>query len=412
MTLDDRRRPAILLALLVTAIASGAFAGLVTAGFIWLIERGTALVWTDLPDAVGVDPFRSWWLFAVPIVGGVLVGVGQMVLGNYPRPLDEAIATWKAGGHIEPSDAPKSAVNSLFALVCGGPVGFEAALTELIGGTATWVGARIGAVGRLVRQAWGADRIDGIPHAVRELPYWLAALSGLFTYHWLPFGAIDVGFRVGHFDGRLGIAAGLTAFAFAALIAVPTAWALSVVGAAERSMLFRRSPILAAVVGGIVFALIALPNELVLFSGQQGIRLLPDAGTGTLVYIAIAKWAALVVALYAGWRGGPIFPTYTSVAAIAVLVDQVVRVGPDIVIVAGIAAASVVFLKGNVPVAVVLTLYPVQLTYASVILVGCVGGALGLAVARSVGALPRGPAAAIGEDRPTAPTGWRSTRTP
>ncbi|MGB0113035.1 MAG: hypothetical protein WBP59_07420 [Ilumatobacteraceae bacterium] len=389
---EHHRRPASLIALLVTAVVTGAFAGFVGAGFIWMVEKGVEFVWSDLPSRVGVDPFGSWWLFAVPIVGGVLVGVGHMLLGNYPRPLDEAVATWKSGGHIEPDVAPRTAINSLVALVAGGPVGFEAALTGLLGGTGTWVCERITSVGHLVRQAWGAERIAGVPNVVHHLPYWLAALAGLFTFHWLPFGAIDMGFRFVDFDGQLGVEAGLAAFVFGAFVVTPVAWAVSVVGRAEVSTLFGRSPILVAVAGGIVFALLAIPNELVLFSGQQGIQLLPETGTGDLVYLTIAKWAALVVALYAGWRGGPIFPTYTSVAAFAVLVDQVVGVGPDIMIVAGIAAAGVVFLKGSVPMAFILTLYPVQLSYASVVLVGCVGGAVGFAVARSVGALPRPPA--------------------
>jgi len=385
-------RPVSLAALLATAIATGAFAGLVAGGFIWLIEQGTAFVWSDLPDAVGVDPYESWWLFLIPIVGGALVGVGQMVLGNYPRPLEEAVATWRQGGHIEPVVAPKTAGNSLVALIAGGPVGFEAALTGVLGGTATWVGSRITTVGELVRNAWGVDEVDDVPRTVHRLPYWLAAIASLLTYRWLPFGGIDLGFRFTDFDGDLGIGPGLTAFAFGVVLAVPVAWAIKYVQLAERSMQFRRSPILIGMAGGLAFALLALPNELVLFSGQEGIQLLPEAPNGELIYVAIAKWVALVVALFAGWRGGPIFPICTSVAALAVLADELVDVGPDIMIVAAIAAAAVVFVKGSLPMAVVLALYPVQMSYAVVIIVGCLGGAVGLAVARSLGVLPLPPA--------------------
>ncbi|WP_040495471.1 chloride channel protein [Ilumatobacter nonamiensis] len=387
-----RSRPASVVTLLVVAIATGALAGVIAAGFIWLVEAGTKYLWSDLPEQVGVEPYDSWWLFAVPIVGGALVGICQIALGNYPRPLEEAIGTWKRGGHIDPEVAPKTAVSSLVALSFGGPVGFEAALTGLLGGTATWIGQRITTVGHLVRNAWGAETVDGVPRAVHALPYWLAALAGLFTYHWLPFGVIDFGFRFTEFDGDLGVAAGLAGFAFGALVVVPVAWAVSVVSRAEHATTFRRNPILVGMAGGLLFALLALPNQLVLFSGQEGIQLLPSADLGDLAYITVAKWAALVIALLAGWRGGPIFPTYTSVAALAVIVDEVVDVGPDIMIVAGIAATGVVFLKGNLPMAFILTLYPVQASYASVILIGCAGGAVGLAVARSLGALPTPPA--------------------
>ncbi len=393
MNQQDLRRPAISIALLVTAILGGAFAGLTLGVFIWVIEEAAAFVWSSLPDAVGVSPFDSWWLFAVPVVGGALVGLGQMLLGNYPLPLEAAIETWKRGDHIEPDVAPRTAVNSVFALAAGGPVGFEAALTGILGGTATWIGARLDAVDRLVRRPWPANGTGNREALTRKAAGWVAAIAGLITYRNLPFGEIDLGFRFSDFDGAPGFWDGLAAFVFAALIVVPAAWAINAIGRAEVAVYFRRSPVVAGMAGGLAIALLAAPSELVLFSGQGGIQLLPDTGTGELVYVAIAKWLALVIALLAGWRGGPIFPIYTSIAAIAVVVADGVDVGADIMIVAGIAAAGVVFLKGKIVMAALLTLYPVALTYTSVIFVGCLGAALGLVIARSVGAIPAAPSA-------------------
>jgi H+/Cl- antiporter ClcA len=184
---------------------------------------------------------------------------------------------------------------------------------------------------------------------------------------------------------------GIVIFVFGALVTVPAAWAIAMIVRAEHATVFARSPILIGMAGGCGFALLALPNSLVLFSGQQGIRLLPETGNAELLYITIAKWLALVIALYAGWRGGPIFPTYTAVAALAVLLDGVVGIGPDLMMVAGIAAVSAVFVKGSVPIAFVLTLYPVPLSYTGAILIGCVGAAVALAVARSADLLPTPP---------------------
>ncbi len=393
MRSDAPGRPTSLAALLLTAIATGAFAGLVAAAFIWVVQEGIEVLWTDLPDRVGVDPFGSWWALVVPVAGGALVGLGQRALGNYPRPLEEAIATWRAGGHIEPVVAPKTGINALVALVTGGPVGFEAALTGLLGGTATWIGARITAVGHLVRQSWGAERIDALPGPVQKLPYWLAAVAGLFAFHWWPFGSGDLGFRFADFHGDLGIGGGLTAAVFGALVVLPVAWMISAIRRAEHATLFARSPILIGMAGGLVFAVVALPQELVLFSGQQGIKALPDATSGALLYITVAKWLALLVALLAGWRGGPIFPTYTAVAAAAVLFDRllvshVLDVAPDVVIVAGLAAVGVVFLRGNVPMAAVLTLYPVDLSYAGVVVAGALGAAVAFTLVQHRGLLP------------------------
>lgn len=178
--------------------------------------------------------------------------------------------------------------------------------------------------------------------------------------------------------------------AFAALVTVPAAWAVGSAHRAEAATLFRRAPVLVGMAGGLLFALLAVGNELVLFSGQQGIQLLPTEGysTAELLYVAVAKWLALVIALTAGWRGGPIFPIYTSVAALAVACDGLAGVDAQLIMVAGIAAVSVVFLKGNIPLALVLSLYAVPFSYTGVMLVAAVGAAAALAVARHAGLVP------------------------
>lgn len=374
-------------ALLFAALVGGAVAAVGASAFIWAYETLLDLIWHDLPDAVGVDPYSSWWLFAIPALGGVLVALGARYLGPYPAPMEKNIALWRAGGHVEPRKLPATATNSLFALGMGGPVGFEAALTGLIGGFATAISRQTGAAGALVRQAWGAERVQSADRLLRLAP-WLAAVSGLFAYHWMPFGHLDLGFRFEDMQGRIDVSEALAAVAFAALVAVPAAWALSVVSRAEDAPLARRSPILAGVGGGLVFATMALGSEYVLFSGQEGIQHLVGLGNGELLYLTVAKWAALVVALSTGWRGGPIFPMIFTAASLGVVVDQLVDVGPDIVMVAGISAVTLVVVKGNVPVGFVLTLYAVPFSYAAVILVAFVGAGIVLAVARSVGALP------------------------
>ena len=393
-----------LIALLAVAIVTGGLVGALLSSFIWLYENGIAFMWTDLPDRVGVEPYGSWWLFAIPVVGGALVGLGQRVLGNYPASIDESLATWRAGGRIEPWTTPRTFVNSAVSLLMGGPVGFEAALTGLLGGSAAWVGDRIGSLGRLVRQAWGGEPIDGLPSSVRHLPHWLAAISGLLVYRWLPFGALDTSFRFSAFDGSFGVGDAAAVFVFAAIVVVPVAWALSVVSFGERATWFQRSPILIGMAGGLLFAVLAIPSDLVLFSGQQGIQSLPDTGGAELAYVAVAKWAALIIALLAGWRGGPVFPTFTAVAAVGVLVSGPLPTSPQLMMVAGITAVSVAFVKGRLALAFVLCLYPVPLSWAVVIVTGCLGAAAVLVVARSAGLLPPEPTGAADPPEPTGTT--------
>jgi H+/Cl- antiporter ClcA len=375
-------------ALLGVAVVGGALAAFITAGFIWLYESGLDLVWDTLPDRVGVDPYSSWWPFAILIGGGLLVGLGQLWLGNQPEPIEKVVARWKDHGHVEPRTIPATMLNSLFALVAGGPVGFEAALVGLLGGSATWISRRVHGARRHVRQAFGAEDDDSLPRAVRQLPYWLAAVAGLVTYRSLPFGQLDSSFRFGTFDGDLDVEVVLVAFAFAAIAALPIAWAAHVANRAEGAARFRRAPIPFAMAAGLVFALLALPTHLVLFSGQSGYQSLPELGYGTLAYLVVAKWVALVIALGAGWRGGPVFPLFFSVSAAAVLLADGLGLQTDIVMVAGTAAVSAVFLKGRIAAAFVLTLYIAPPSYAVVILVGAAGAAAALALAGPARLLP------------------------
>jgi H+/Cl- antiporter ClcA len=385
----DAARPGSIVALLVTAIASGAFAGLVGAAFMWSIDELIRLIWIDLADAVGVDdPFNSWYLFAIPMLGGLLMGLGQIYIGNYPESIQKVIARWRAGGEVDPRTVPRSAINSFTAIVLGGPLGFEAALTGILGGIATLVGRGIDRVGNLVRQAWGAERVADVPHAVRQLPYWLAAVSGVLTWRWLPFGGIGVDFRFSAFDGGLSVIGAVVGILFAALIAVPVTWAIEVASRAESATLYRRSPVLAGMIGGLLVAVMALGNQYVLFSGQQGIQQLDTQSNAELLYLTIAKWVALCLAFLTGWRGGPIFPLFLSVAALGTVLDGFLDVPADIVVVAGLAGVSAAVFNGRIVAAFVLTLYVAPLSYAAVILVGVLGATIALTLVRALGGLP------------------------
>jgi H+/Cl- antiporter ClcA len=383
-----RGRAGSILALVLAAVVGGAFAGLVTAAFIWSFETLIELVWSDLPAELGVDPFESWYLFVVPAIGGVLVGLGHRFLGDYPEPMETTIARWKAGGRIEPTTVPASALNSLSALAAGGPVGFEAALLGVIGGIATWIGGNIRGAAETVRQAWGADRVDAVSRTQRTLPVWLAAVAGLFTYRWLPFGELDLGFRFDDLTTDLRPADGLVIVLFAMVVTVPAAWAMAVVVAAERGRLYQRSPVVAGVVGGLGFASMALVSQYVLFSGQDATKHLIGLGNGELWYLTFAKWLALVIALAAGWRGGPIFPMFTAVSALAVVVDGWLDIEPHLLMAGGMAAVAAVLLRGSIPMVFVLMLYAVPFSYAGVVLAGAAGASVMFAVAHLLGILP------------------------
>lgn len=383
------------------AIVGGAFAGLVGAAFIWVVEEGVHALWVELPEQLDIDPFDSWWSFAVPIAGGALIGLGQRYLGNVPIPIAEVLARFKRGDGVDPSLVPGAFALAAIALVAGGALGFEAALATIIGGLASGIGRRLGARGDDVRAAWGLGAGDDLPPRLRSAAGWLAALAGLLTFRWLPFGNLESNFRLDDFDGLPDPSNALVICVFAAIAVIPVAWGLHLVVRAEHATLVERSPVLFGVGGGLVLALLALPEQFVLFSGQPAIPSLGDLSSGELAYLTVAKWAALALLLLAGWRGGPIFPMFLSIGALGVLVCDPLGVPFDVAAVAGLSVVSAVFLRGRIFPALLLTLYAVPFSYSGVVLIVAGAAATGLLVAGELGVLPRD-MHPISSDEPTA----------
>lgn len=374
--------------LLTIAVGGGALAGLTAACFIWFVEEGVELVWSELPEQLDLDPVDSWWLFAVPMLAGLLIGIGQRIGHNLPMPIAEVVGKLRSGDGVEPSVIPAAFALATIAIVGGGALGFEAALSCIVGGFATGITRRLGPAGAEVRAALSPTTGLDLTARVRSLAGWIAALSGLFTFRWLPFGEVDLGFRFDASDGLPHVGDGLLVLALGFAVAVPAAWAFHVVVRAEESTLLHRNPIAFGVFGGVALALLAWIDPLVLFSGQQGIASLGGSSEGDLIYLAVAKWLALCIVLVAGWRGGPIFPLWLSFAALGTLVLDPLGVPADLAGIAGITAVSAAFLRGRVLPAVVLTLYAVPLSFTGVMLLAAAGAAIALALAEGFGVLP------------------------
>jgi H+/Cl- antiporter ClcA len=374
------RRSTAVVGLLVVAVVAGGLVGLLVSSFVWFYETGVEWVWVDLPERFDLEPADSWWLFAVPMVGGVLVGLGQRYIGNYPEPIERVLARIRSGERIEPSVAPRTFVNAVVALVAGAPIGFEAALTDLIASASYWVGDRLHTVERFVAVASGREDVEDLPPSMRRLPVWLAVVVGLLVHRFLPFGHLDTSFRFDDFDGTIGAVEALWVVAMSAVVTVLAVGAVRLVQRAETATVYQRAPVVFGVLGGLGFALLAVPQDFVLFSGQQAIQNLEGLGTGALLYLAVAKVTGLALVLLCGWRGGPIFPTLLAAAALATVAADAVDVPQAVLVVGAAAAVSAVFVKGSVPAGFVLALYVAPLSYAGVILVGVVAAATTLAV--------------------------------
>ncbi len=358
---------------LVFAALLGVPVALAAVAFTSILHGATELIWHEIPDAAGWDSPPSWFVLAVPALGGVLVALTLRLPGHGGHTAVEGFV-------LEPPklvELPSILAAALASLAFGVVLGPEAPLLAL-GLTLGAVAARLGqaAPGRVLGLAGAFAAIStllGGPFVAALMLFELAASSRA-----VPAGML----------GRLVVpgfvAAGSGALVFAGVedwpgvdvpdLAVPglptydavrfvdLAWTLPtaaavalVVASTHRlgGLIAGRAagrPDLSLVAGGLAVGGLAVasraltdrPIDYVLFSGQESLpALIAEGSAGALALVALAKALAYGVSLGAGFRGGHVFPAVTIGVMMGVMAANVLP-GFDLTpaVVAGIAAGA------------------------------------------------------------------------
>ena len=384
------------------AVVLGAVVGLATAVFLltehWLVE----LIWEEIPHQLG--EFRFYTLL-ICVVGGLLVGLGQHFLGDWPKPMKAALEDVRTQGGFDVAHVPHGVVISLISLSFGGALGPEAALIGLAGGLGTYVASHLkvttqqahsltyfsvsGALGAFFRSPLGSAALplesdDGkeLPRTWTMIPGIFAGLAGLLvtlllagdtlgvSYDFLPYTAPRNGTDL--------------------LIAVPFGLLGGLLGAGFQwghDWLHHRWPdwmpnkIVRGLIGGVILGLLGTFSSLVLFSGQTGMNDLftkgAEMGGWLLIAIGLAKLVAVAVLVTTGWKGGEFFPMMFAGAAVGMGIAYLIpAVDPMVGAMATMAATTAAMLRK--PLAVVLLV--VLLMPASLIVPIIVGAYVGTAV--------------------------------
>lgn len=321
-----------LLALLLPAVVVGAGASLLYVGVSKLAEKLQDVLWTTLPDALGIGGYSSLWMIVMLTATGVAVG----------------LVVWKAPGHAGPDPATMGLNASPMPLVvlpgllvatalmlAGGPsLGPENPIIAVNVALAFWLGRRFlpvlpGALWVTLAEAATIGALFGTPVAAALVIS--EALAGqkvkgrLWDNLFAPLAAAAVGAMttslVNHpsFDlhlpplGRPGwgdLLAALVIASAAAVFGMLAVYAFPYVHSAFSRL---GHPMVALPVGGVVLGLLGcLGGHLTLFKGLSEIDELaqnPDGwSAGQFALMSGVKLAALLVAASCGFRGGRIFP--------------------------------------------------------------------------------------------------------
>jgi CIC family chloride channel protein len=318
--------------LILIAAGVGALAGLVVACMSLAV---TELHWLffsvppgeRLSGQTKLDPAVT---IAVPLVGGLLFGLGLYALARW-RPLrevDPIEANALHGGRMSLVGSLVVALQTVWSSGVGASVGLEAGYTQLASGIGSWIGrafhlrrrdlrvlvgcgaaaAIAGAFNAPLAGAFYAFELVIGSYSVGSLaPVGLAALLGSVVANLLDPSSLEIGtLYTSRITGRdLAIAGGLGLAAAGAGIALMRGVALC--EAALNKL--RVPPFFWPALGGLATGLLALMSPRVLSSGHGALNMVAvlDEPLRAIGLLFLLKALASIVSLGSGFRGGLFF---------------------------------------------------------------------------------------------------------
>ncbi|MFI0238144.1 ion channel protein [Streptomyces sp. NPDC016845] len=351
-----------LLPLVAPALVAGVGCSLLFLAVSGAAEKLQDVLWSDLPDALGIGRYSTLWMIVMLTATGILVGI---VVWKAPGHAGPDPATLGLGGEepLPPYVLPGLVVATALMLAGGPSLGPENPIIATNVALAFWLGRKVlprapGALWVSLASAATIGALFGTPVAAalvvsealagKPMPIrgslWdnlfgplLAAAAGALTTTLVASPSFDLGLP--HF-GRPGwgdllativVACAATVLGMLAVLAFPY-----VHGAFARL----RHPMLTLPLGGLVLGLLgALGGHLTLFKGLGEVGELaadPEGwSAGQFAVMTVVKLAALLIAASCGFRGGRIFPAVFVGAAFGLCAHALV---PGVHVSVGVAA--------------------------------------------------------------------------
>ena len=339
------KRAIFLIAVLVTGTMAGAFIWFL----LFVMNLGISALWDRAPVYLG-----EFYPLIVCLIGGVVLGLFAKRFGNYPETLPQVMAKVKAEGRYDYHDLGAMSVGAILPLVFGGSVGPEAGLTGAIAAVCTWVGDRMGHLGKDIRDltevgmyaALSAifaaplfglsglvDERREVPKAMKVLTY-IFAIAGAFlafmilSHHFggglsLPrYPAVEYGQGEFLWLIPLCIVGGMAGWLFCVMEKVM-----------ERvSDIFGDRKVLKAVTGGLILGLCGMVLPYTMFSGEVQAEVLNETwmtmSALVLILTGFVKVVVTAMCVNMGWRGGHFFPVIFAGISIGFGMSALMGVDP------------------------------------------------------------------------------------
>lgn len=366
----------------------GLVVGVIASLFLIAVNALIHLTWTTIPETFD----STWYPLWVGLTGGLLIGLFQKYIGDYPKTMHETLHEFQETGRVTYEGAVvKNGSAALLVLTFGASLGPEAALVSILGGLMTWIGDRM---------TWTIQKKE------QFLELGIGAM--LATIFYAPFvgvsEAIEEGIAERRFQSKLTkallyaitTACGILAFTLMnQLVPRPSVFGIStpqvawtrevlyflfpaiIIGACFGSLflLFGRltdsiarnypSPLGLAISAGLLIGLFGMWSPYFLFSGEHEILAFSkealDQSLVFLILLALGKALLTNICFSFGWRGGKIFPVIFSSTAIGFAVATLFPYTPGLLVAVAVAASCTVILKQPfVTATLLLFLFPLQ----------------------------------------------------
>jgi H+/Cl- antiporter ClcA len=401
--IDTQAKPAPYVRLLGLVVLLGLISALITFAFMFLVSRGTALVWEEAALALGLEP--RFFTLLVCTLGGLLVGLLVKAFGDHNAIFAELMLEFGKTGRFNYRNAPGIVITALVSLVSGASLGPEAPLADACGGIGTLISDKLKLDDQETR-AMGFSGVSGMLASFITSPFSGALLGlessqggpgGRKTYFWVLFPSLlssAVATTVfvllsGTFFASLYTFPEYTVRVMDLVYAAPLGLIGGVVGLFFMLLLKRLQSlfqplkshlVLRGLLGGLGMGIIGALLPLTLFSGEAEthdlINHAAEIGVLMLVVLCLAKLLATSLVLATGWKGGYIFPIMFAGVSLGLAANLIFPGIPVAVAVAATMAGALVAALRAPLFAALLTITLVQRETAPAIAVAVVVSAL------------------------------------
>lgn len=355
-------------------------------------------IWYTVPNMLHQPHFYP---IIIGLIGGILVGLSQKYIGEFPKTLHETLEEFKTTQSVTYEHRIlRNLISSLIILGFGASLGPEAALSSILGGLITWLGDRlkltlakkelllnlgIGAMMSTIFHApfWGItkpleDELDKGKISIKwkkVLLYTLTTICGIIgffvTKHYFPQETV---FAIRVPDIDWDIRACITIFP-AILIGLCFGYFFLWSEKLSHHWISKiQYPMLRSLFAGLCIGLLGMTSYQFLFSGEHELFPLSETYTSlgvlSLLVLAVGKTLFTHLCFDCGWRGGKIFPAILASASIGFAFVTVFPYTPGLIVGVIVATSITVILQKPILTATLLLLL-LPLQYFPIIIFVC-----------------------------------------